>query len=64
LISYRIEVRMPGSPRWLRFLSFVNEDEAYARAIDLKENRSLYTQVRVIKVVEEILDTFGADYAE
>jgi hypothetical protein len=55
---------MPGSPRWLRFLSFVNEDEAYARAIDLKENRSLYTQVRVIKVVEEILDTFGADYAE
>jgi hypothetical protein len=62
MTSYRIDVRTPGSPGWLRFVSFASEDEAYARAIELNEDRILYAQVRVIKVDEVILDTFGKDY--
>lgn len=62
MTSFRLEIRTPGSPAWLRFVSFVGEDEAYARAIELREDTRLYAQVRVIECSEKVLDTFGKDY--
>jgi hypothetical protein len=64
MISYRIDVRTPGSPGWLRFVSYGSEDEARARAVELMENKWLYAQVRVVKVDETTLATFGKDYAD
>jgi hypothetical protein len=51
---YRIDVKPPGSPGWLKFRQYETRDEAIDAAFALRDKPILYERARVWRVEETL----------